>query len=129
MAAILVFCLALESTCLTAVVIVFSSPKGSPFSVIITSLSASGSITIPISALCFFTSRHVRLRFSGRGSGFLVNIPDDSQSTLITLQPSFSSSAGIIFEPEAFTQSTTTLNFLFLILLILSELIFSTFEI
>ena len=66
----------------------YSSPRGVPFSSTTASLSASGSTANPTSALFWITFWDKVLRFSGKGSVPLLNIPLGSQSNLITSQPS-----------------------------------------
>ena len=96
----------------------YSSPKGEPFSSTTASLSASGSTAKPTSALFLITTADNSERFSGNGSVPLENIPFLSQFNFITSQPSDSNIRGNASDPAPFTESITTLYFLFLICLI-----------
>ena len=110
----------------TACAIVFSSPNGSPFSVIRTKRSTSGSTTIPKSTLFSLTICIVLTKFSGSGSGSLGKIPFFSQFNSITSQPNSFNNWGITYTPAPFTQSSRTLNLLFLIASLLMYFIFNT---
>ena len=94
---------------------VYSSPKGLPISFTTASLSASGSIAKPISALDSMTLFERSLKFSGKGSVPLLNFPSLLQYIVNTSQPRYSRSNGSASDPAPLTASMTTLNFLFLI--------------
>ena len=93
--------------------IVYSSPKGSPVSLTIANLSASGSTAKPTSARCLFTIFLRSIKFSGNGSVPLVKFPSGSQFNSITSHPKACKTAGNACDPAPFIESITTLNFLF----------------
>jgi hypothetical protein len=77
------------------------------------SLSPSGSKASPKSDLLLITSLERAFKFSGKGSGLLVNFPFARQFMIEVSQPNSFNKEGIAFEQEELTASTDTLNFFF----------------
>ena len=91
----------------------YSSPIAFPLFETIDSLSPSGSVANPISALSLKTFCSNSFKFSAKGSASLVKLPSPLQFIVITSHPNCSQSIGKINDPAPFTASMTTLNFFF----------------